>query len=176
MKNKIIVFSSLSFILLIIGACFLPLDSAVVFYKGNSDKLLGYAPLQKNQTFQIQFTHSIHLSPVVETYEAAENEEIRQIEISYEEFAIGMPSQAEGNEKFIKKNGKYYIKNMNRIFPSIHLRIGKVIANHTFRTGQKSVPFSSFAEPGSVVTINIEKLSIWEKWKEVNIIDDRFKE
>lgn len=168
MNKKIIVFLPLIF-LLIIAVCFIPIFTSVVFYKEHTNEMLAYAPLKKNQNFSIKYTHSIHMSPVVETYEMTEDKEIRQVELMYEAFAIGMPSNAEGKEKFVNKDGKYYIKNMSNTFPYIYLRVGKVAANHTFISEGDAVRMSSFTKPGSLLKIQIKKLSVWEKWKGVNI-------
>ncbi|WP_042349449.1 DUF1850 domain-containing protein [Bacillus massiliigorillae] len=157
--------------LLIIILCFIPFSPAVVVYKVHTNDMLAYATLSSNQQFQIEYIHSIHLSPVVETYERTANNEIKQIELTYEDFAIGMPSQAEGQEKFVEKDGKYFIKNMNRIFPTITLRVGRVVANHTFIIGDKSIAMSSFTEPGSVIRIEVKKLSLWQSWKGVKMFD-----
>ena len=50
---------------------------------------------------------------------------MKQFELMYEDFSIGMPAHAAEGETFERKNGKYYLKNMNRVFPSFDLRTGK---------------------------------------------------
>ena len=45
--------------------------------------------------FDIRYTHSVHKTPVQESYYVSESGEIVQYELAYENFAIGMPSNAE---------------------------------------------------------------------------------
>ncbi len=85
----------------------------------------------------MKYTHSIHLSDVVESYVVTKDHEIKQFELMYEDFAIGMPENASEGETFEHSDGKYYLKNMDKISPSFDLRIGKVRANHTLIVGRK---------------------------------------
>ncbi len=112
---------------------------------------------------------SIHR--VLETYKIGKNNTIIQTEITYEEFGVGMPENATGKEKFIQKNGKYTITNMNRVHSFLDIRVGKVIANHTFIIDKNEIPFSSFVEPGSWVRVKIRKMNIWEMLKGGHIVD-----
>lgn len=163
------------FILLLVLAgivlSFVPFRTSVSFYDAKTKELIAFMPIKKGQLFSIQYTHSIHLSLVEETYEVTNQLEIRQIELMYEDFAIGMPSDAVGSERFVQKDGKYYIKDMNRIFPEIVLRVGKVVANHQLVLGNMTVPMASFSEPGSALIIKPAKLNMWEQWKGVNVFD-----
>ena len=164
MKKKImlLLFSSL---ILLSGVCFIPFETCLVILQDKSKKILAYTQFEEGQQYQMEYIHSIHLSKVVETYESTLDQNIRQIEISFEDFAIGMPSSAEEGEQFVSENGKYKIKNMNRIFPEIVLLTGQVVADHTLIIHNKKIPLDTIIEPGSVVTFKIQKLSLWDKWK-----------
>ena len=150
---------------------FVPHRYTVSFYDAKTNELIAFMPIDRKHFFSIQYTHSIHLSLVEETYEVTDNLEIRQIELMYEDFGIGMPSGAQGDESFVYEDGKYYIKDMDRIFPEIVLRVGKVASNHRLVLGNATVPMASFSEPGSVLKIKPAKLNMWEQWKGVNIFD-----
>ena len=78
---------------------------------------------------------------MVESYIVTKVKQIRQIELMYEDFAIGMPENASAGETFEQKNGKYYMKNMDNCFPFFDLRIGKVRANHTLIFERMNIPF-----------------------------------
>lgn len=159
------------FICIGLGLSFIPSKETISFYDVRTKERIAFLPLDKSQSFSIQYTHSIHLSIVEETYELTKDDEIRQIELMYEDFAIGMPSHAEGNERFVQENGKYYIKNMNRTFPEIVLRVGEVAANHQLAFEDKAIAMTSFTSPGSVLRIKYSKLNMWEQMKGVNIFD-----
>lgn len=89
----------------------------------------------------------------------------------YEDFAIGMPSEAGEGEVFEEKDGKYYIRNMNRTFPSFDLRIGKIRANHTIIYNDKKYPLSNFITPGTWVRIHVKRINWIQSMKGVDILE-----
>lgn len=152
----------------------IPSKTALIFYEKNTDKISAYVPMQAGQTFQIIFTHSIHLTDVIEKYEVMEDHQIKQYEIVFEEFGIGMPSNAKKDEEFVYENGKYHIKNMNNLFPSMNIRNGKTVSEHrlVWVDGEGTnhmVYFNNYFEPGDWFTVKIDKLSLLQMWKEVKI-------
>lgn len=165
------------FLILIIIFCFViftPTQSALVFYERDSDNITAYLPLQEKQKFHITFVHSIHLTDVVEKYEITEENTIRQYEMIFEQFGIGMPSTVEGKERFVYEDGKYRIKNMNNVFDSMNIRNGKTVSNHRLswidRHGkQHTTPFNDYFEPGNWYTLKVENISLFTSWKEVKI-------
>ncbi|WP_442599232.1 DUF1850 domain-containing protein [Neobacillus sp. D3-1R] len=157
--------------LIISSLLFLPFKQALVFEYQNTGKILAYLPLKKQDTFQIKYTHSIHLTNVIESYSITKENEIKQYELMYEDFAIGMPANAAEGEVFEEKDGKYYIKNMKRIFPSFDLRVGKVRANHTIIYHKKEFPLSKTIEPGTWIRIHVKKVNLLEIMRGVNILE-----
>ncbi len=155
-------------LLLITLLVFIPFKQTLVFTYENEEKLLAYLPFEKDHSFQIKYTHSIHLSDVIETYTLTKKQ-IILTELSYKDFAIGMPSNAEGDEVFEEKNGTYYIKNMNRAFPFIDLRLGQVRADHRIIYKDHTYTLSNFIKPGTWVRMSSKKMSLWELLKGVNI-------
>ncbi len=132
--------------------------------------ILAYSPVKIGETFRVEYTHSIHLSQVVEWYNISKNQHIVQTKLTYEDMAIGMPSSAEAGEVFtMTTDGQYEIGKMNRIFPSISMRIGKVKANHLLHIQDRTYPFTSYFEGGSGVKLSVGKLSLWQMWKGVNV-------
>ena len=93
-------FLLLCFFVLIPVFLFIPTKEALVFQYQNSGKVLAYIPLSEGDQFQMKYTHSIHLSDVVESYVVTKDHEIKQFELMYEDFAIGMPENASDGETF----------------------------------------------------------------------------
>src|SRR3954453_3888871 len=171
-KKQIYMFFLLPFFLmLIILLLFIPIKDALVFQYQNSGKTLAYIPISEGEIFQMKYIHSIHLSDVVESYVITSDHQIKQFELIYEDFAIGMPENASDGETFEQKDGKYYLKNMNRLFPSFDLRVGKVRANHTIIFEHNEYPLSRVLGPGTWVRLKIEKMTLWQQWKGVNILE-----
>jgi hypothetical protein len=142
-----------------------------VFEYENSGKVLAYLPITKQDSFKMKFTHSIHLSSVVDSYYITKDFQIEQYELMYEDFAIGMPANSEAGEIFEKKDGKYFIKNMKRIFPSFDLRVGKVRANHTIIYREREYPLKEFIAPGTWIHIHVKKINVVDMMKGVDILE-----
>lgn len=168
-RNTIFVPLFLIFLLIIIFN--IPYKQALVFVQPDEDTLLCYVPIGIGDTFKIKYKHSIHLTDVIESYQITKENEIRQYELEYEDFAIGMPSEVSEGEHFEIKDGKYYIRNMNRTFENFVLRVGKVRANHTFINEEVSFPLSRAIEPGTRVRIQVKKLNLIQQMEGVNILE-----
>jgi hypothetical protein len=167
-RKTIVVLLCFPLLIFTIFLLFFPYKQVIAFTYEDQEKLLAYLSLEKVKTFQIKYTHSIHLSDVLESYRLSDNQ-INQTELAYEDFAVGMPSNAEGDEVFEEINGTYYIKNMNRSFPFIDLRIGQVRANHRLIYQNKTYSLSNYIKPGTWVRISQKKIAIWQQLKGVNI-------
>jgi len=166
---KTIIIILIPLILFIIALLFYyPSFKVIAFSYEDSEQLLAYLPLKEEKTFQLKYTHSIHLSDVIETYEAT-SKNIKLTTLEYEDFAVGMPSNAEGDEIFKVTNGKYQITNMKRIFPYIDLRIGQVRANHQLIYLNKTYTLSDYIKPGTWVRISLKRISLWQQLKGVNL-------
>ncbi|MDL4842338.1 DUF1850 domain-containing protein [Aquibacillus rhizosphaerae] len=166
---------SLFVLLILLTVLLVPSRTVLVFYERNTDNMEAFLPLQQGDTFQVIFTHSIHLTDVVEKYRVTDDLEIEQYEIIYEEFGIGMPSNAEEGEDFEYKDGKYHISNLNNIFPSMKIRNGKTVSENRLvwesenNENRNMVWFNDYFEPGAWFTIIIERISLWEYLKGVKI-------
>jgi hypothetical protein len=147
---------------------FIPYKQVIAFTYEDKEHLLAYVSLKNDQTFQLKYTHSIHLSDVLESYRI-DDKQFTLTELAYEDFAVGMPSNAEKGEVFEEKDGVYYIKNMNRSFPFIDLRIGQVRANHRLIYQHTTYTLSNSIKPGTWVRISLKKITLWQQWKGVNI-------
>ncbi|WP_223702692.1 DUF1850 domain-containing protein [Sutcliffiella deserti] len=151
---------------------FVPFRTALVFYVENTSQIKAFLPIDEGDHFQIIFKHSIHLKDVVEKYKVSEKGEIVQYEIIYEEFGIGMPSNAEEGSEFVYEDGKYHIKNLNNVFPSMNIRNGKTVSENRLlwgERGEKMVWFNEVFTPGAWYKVKVEKLSLWHYWKGLKI-------
>ncbi|MDG5473024.1 DUF1850 domain-containing protein [Jeotgalibacillus sp. ET6] len=160
----------LALILFLLIAIAFPAKKAITFQDLRSEEILAYLPVQDHQAFQLEYTHSIHKSTVIDTYFVLPDDQIQQTELQFEDTAIGMPSNAmyEG-EIFSEKDGYYLIENMNRIFPSITLRTSQVVISHKINTNGKSYEMHEFIKPGSLIKIEIKNLTLYQLLRGVNM-------
>ncbi|MDC3414017.1 DUF1850 domain-containing protein [Aquibacillus sp. 3ASR75-11] len=174
MKLKVVLLTLLVLLIILI-VMLVPSRTALVFYEKNTDNMEAFLPIKKGETFQVIFTHSIHLTDVVEKYRVTDDLTIEQYEIVYEKFGIGMPSNAEEGATFEYKDGKYHITDLNNIFPSMKIRNGKTVSKNRLVWGAENseegnmVWFNKYFEPGAWFTILVEKISLWEYVKGVKI-------
>lgn len=150
----------------------LPVQKAVVFYRQNTDEIAAYLPVEVGDSFQIIFTHSIHLTDVVEKYRVTDDNEIVQYEFVFEQFGIGMPNHAREGEIFTYEDGKYHIKNMNNRFSQLNIRNGKTVSRHRLvwgEQGEYQVWFNDYFIPGGYYVVKVEDLTLWQALEGVKI-------
>jgi hypothetical protein len=168
MKVKYVIGVTLFFLILFV---FLPLQTVLVMEPRNGEGNPAYFSISKNKTFSIRYTHSIHLSEVDEIYRQTSSDDIQQTSLLYEDTAIGMPSNAVGEEIFERtEDGRYLISNMDKKFPYIDIRLGQVVANHRLVYENKVYPLKNYFKEGSVVRVQYKKVSLFNKWKGVIVV------
>lgn len=148
----------------------IPIYSMLTIEKEDTGELLAYGHRKQMERFQIHYIHSIHKSPVIETYEIQDRQIVQQ-QILYDEFAVGMPSNVEGEGKFIEIDGHYMITDMNRIFPYLDIRIAQVMPDHGILIENHLIPFATISKPGSWIRIKVRKISFWQKMKGVDLLE-----
>lgn len=165
MKMSIIVISIMSILL----SAFIPYKWSFVFFEQRTTHPVAYLPLEQEKTFRIRYTHSIHLSDVIETYKVTENHAIQLSSLEYEDFAIGMPSGAGKGEKFVEKEGKYYITNMSQVFPSFNIMVGDVDRDLALRYEENEFDLKKFLKRGETYTFQVARLSLFDQLRGVKI-------
>ncbi|WZY01024.1 DUF1850 domain-containing protein [Bacillus sp. FSL W7-1360] len=156
-------------LLLLLCIFFYPVSMALVFYNEDTNERQAFLPLEYGDEFQIIFTHSVHLSDVVEKYRVTSDKQIEQFEFIFEEFGVGMPSNAQTGETFVYEEGRYHIRDMKNLFPELRVRNGKAVSQHRLVWGTHEVTFNDYMEPGAWMTLKIEDLTLWQWLKGARI-------
>lgn len=167
---RTILITSVIILVAICIASSLPFYSVLSFEKEDTGEILAYAKLSDGEIFHIHFIHSIHKTPVIETYEIHDKTIVQQ-QIIYEEFAVGMPSNVEGEGTFVMQDGHYMIVDMNRAFPYLDLRIAQIMPNHEVILRNKTIPLSEISPPGSWIHIQVRTINLWQKLKGVDLLE-----
>mgnify|MGYP005828175103 CR=1 FL=1 len=171
--KKISFIGTILIILVLLLIIFIPFQTYLVIEPRSTEGDPVLFRLPEDRTFSVRYTHSIHLSEVEEFYRQSTNH-IQQTSLLYEDTAIGMPANAEGNETFeMTDEGKYLISNMNKVFPYIDIRIGQVIANHRLVLDGKVYPLADYFDKGSVVRMHVKKQTLYDLWKGVTVVGKR---
>ncbi|MFK8793690.1 DUF1850 domain-containing protein [Planococcus plakortidis] len=173
MRNKRILKTLLIFTILILicsALFFIPYKKHFVFIESETGEIAARVPVIENR-FKIRYTHSIHLSDVIETYRLDEGGQLVMTELQYENFNIGMPSNAGEGERFVEKDGKYFIEDMKRKLPEFRLLVGDVDAELAFLFAGKELDLKKSLERGKIYTFRAQRLSIYQQLEGVNIYE-----
>ena len=170
--KRVLIFTILA-IAIFCTIIFLPLFQVFSFTetKTNNPQIY-YIDVGKDKRFQIRFTHSIHLTDVLETYEILDNK-IKIISMEYEDVAVGMPAHAEEGQKLTYEDGKYKLTYESTHLENFVLYIGDINMDLFFYYEDKQFDLKKSLQRGSSYTIEIKKVSLYNKMKGVRIAHEK---
>lgn len=169
MKKRRVLIIAL-FVFVMSAALFLiPYKLCFVFYEQRTTKPVAYIPLTNEKNFYIRYTHSIHLSDVIESYTVINNHDIQLTALEYEDFAIGMPSGAGPGEKFEVKDGKYTITNMTQVYSSFDILIGDIDKDLVLQYVDREHNLKEYLTKGDSYTFQVSRLSILDQLRGVKV-------
>ncbi len=157
-------------ILICSAIIFIPYKKHFVFVDGETGRVTARIPVTED-SFKIRYTHTIHLSDVLESYRLSDDGQLMLTELEYEDFNIGMPSNAGEGERFVEKDGKYLIQDMKRKLPEFRMLIGDVDAELAFLYAGKELDLKQSLHRGKIYTFRAERLSIYQQLEGVNIYE-----
>ncbi|NLY80063.1 MAG: DUF1850 domain-containing protein [Lysinibacillus sp.] len=148
---------------------FLPLFQVISFTetKTNNPQIY-YIDVGKDKRFQIRFTHSIHLTDVLETYEVLDNK-FKIISMEYEEVAVGMPAYAEEGQRLTYNDGKYILYYEDSYLENFILYVGDINMDLFFYYSEKQYDLKKSLQRGSSYKIEVQNFSLYDKMKGVRI-------
>ena len=155
---------------------FLPIDLVFSFTETKTDQPEKFfINILDEETFQIRYTHSIHLTDVVETYEITKSKELKLMSMEYEDVAIGMPAYAEEGERLTYENGRYILSYDDKVLSDFTIYIGNIDIDLSFIYDQQSYNLKKHLEKGKSYLFQVERISLFEKWKGAVIGDGKTK-
>ncbi|MBM7551154.1 DUF1850 domain-containing protein [Thalassobacillus pellis] len=153
--------AAIGLVLILLVWLFIPYHYVLGFQKPKEDELLMAIPIAEGDTFQLKYTHSIHLSEVIEEFKI-KNDKLYPVKLIYEDTAVGMPSNAGKREQFELRNGKYYITGLNGSHQSITLSVGEVRAAHKIVHDSRTYLLKEYVGAGTIVKIKPQHVSKWQ--------------
>ncbi len=150
-----------------------PWKQALVFEEGRTKQQVAYLPMADGDAFDIIFVHSIHLTDVTESY-VVTGQQIEQKMIRFSQYGIGMPAEVHEGERYEYKDGMHHLYVNDVYFDSMNIRNGKTVSNHRLvvkRRGEreKQLQFNDYFVPGDWYAVSIQKLSLWQLWRGVEM-------
>lgn len=100
----------------------------------------------------LRYRHSVERTIVEEDY-AADTAGVRILEMRFESFGAGLPSQAEWGGTFLTlPDGRLAMRGMSATLPEVRVRVGNV-SEQTAIAGTTTVTLADVVDPGEVVVI-----------------------
>ncbi len=137
---------------------FAPILPRLVFSFGNRALLV--LPLQKPETFCIQFTHSANLSPVTDEYEWTGDTLILR-QSRFLTFGAGIPSPADGIGKELvhTDEGEYVLTGIDAPRSFVDIMIGDIPDQRLLYRGQE-IHLSTMIAPGNVLRMQVRHVPL----------------
>lgn len=161
MKRIRLAFICIIIILSILSFYRITLLQVYVVDKGpNFNKVLLQLPVKPGEKFSVNWTHSVSLRPVIETYKIENDLNISIYEMIFDSFSANLPASPDYNTIWEFKDDHIRVYNYDVIFDAVPVVIGKVVANHTLYVKDSIVPLKDIYKPGGYVKIRAVKKSL----------------
>ena len=116
----------------------------------------------EGESFSISYIHSLHQTPVTETY-IRYNGEIVLIYVEFESFGAGLPDVLEYGQTLTHlEDGRMRVDGFHRLMPDLHILIGRS-TNHTLQLKDQNIPLDSLDYPGQSINLAFRQLNIWQR-------------
>jgi hypothetical protein len=112
-------------------------------------KLVYERVLPHGEPFSIRFIHSIHRTPIIETYHIDASGQIILDAVAYQSLGVGNPSTLEDGQTFRLDQGYMIIEQMNRRLGEFVLATGQVVADHHLLFEGDDIPLTELCPPGT---------------------------
>ena len=151
---------------------FFPFERSITFTETKTEQQEQFfLPLKNEATFQFVFTHSIHLTDVVESYRVLPTDEFQLLAMEYSNVAIGMPSYAEEGQTLHYENGIYTLQYTDAKLKEFTLHIGDVDYKLNLQHKGRVIPLKEHLIRGKSYLVKIKRLSLYDKMKGVELND-----
>ena len=114
--------------------------------------------IKQGEKFDVEYTHSVQLTPVIEIYSVDQEDNILLEESYFYSYGAGLPSTTPYDFEITKKGFRIY--NINEIMDNLIYRTGGVRAEHRINISGKTYPFLDFSKARTGVKFTVKKLSL----------------
>lgn len=155
-------------IVLLVIVCF-KTERALVFTETKTDTPTMYIlPLTSGDNFILRYTHSIHLSDVIEHYEV-DRERIRMNYMTYTDTAIGMPAAADEGQTLTLQDGVYTLTFQEAYLDDFTLYIGDIDLQLSLEYGKQQISLKDTLTRGHSYNVSVQSISLFERLKGVTL-------
>ncbi|KUO50475.1 MAG: hypothetical protein APF76_07415 [Desulfitibacter sp. BRH_c19] len=158
------------FILIILGILLFSSHYYLEVRVNGSEELVYQQKAKLDDEFDIYWTHSVTLQPVIESYKLQAPGIISMEKMIFDDNGPNLPAHPEYNQVWTIKDGKFIVTGYDRVFERVPVTIGAVIADHKLIYNGKTTSLKKAFKPGGFVHVGIaNKMFIEYLVKEVEI-------
>ena len=121
----------------------------------NSGKLYRKWRLKETGEFAIEFIHSVHQSPVKETYKI-ENNMIKPVAVRFFSFGAGMQSDLEEGQVLSREGDALLITGFNNSFEELNYIVGTV-SDHLLLIKDETISLQKLCGKNAHITVRFHK-------------------
>jgi len=157
MKKPFIFFIILSIVIILL----LPIYALEVKI-AKTEATVYQQPAKLGEQFDIIWTHSVTLQPVIETYRIDQPGKISLIQMIFDDNGPNLPARPEYDQKWLIEDGKFIVYNYDLVFEKVPVTIGSLIANHALQYNDTLTYLKEVYRPGGYVLLAITKKNIFK--------------
>lgn len=115
-------------------------------------------PICGLNNFEIEYTHSVQLTPVIEIYTVDKEDKIILTESYFYSYGAGLPSTTPYDFEITDHGFRIY--NIDQTMEDLVYRTGAERAHHRIKIGRKTYAFLDFSQPRTGVEFTVKRLSL----------------
>lgn len=142
---------------------FIKIDVFEVFIvdKGiDENKVILQVNKNEQDYFDVKWTHSVSLRPVIETYKVNDDYTISIEQMIFDSFSANLPASPDYDTIWEFHDEYIRVYNYDVTFDAVPVVIGKVVANHSFIYNEEETFLKDIYKPGGYVNIRVVNKSI----------------
>jgi hypothetical protein len=141
-------------VLVIAGAVFLKgLPKKLVIRDAGSNRVYGTWPVEEGTEFAVEFIHSVHNSPVRDTFRVR-GRRIEPVATRFSSFGAGMQADLEEGQEMSRDGDALVITGFSRSYKSLNLIVGTV-SDHLFFIHGESVSLRDLCGKNAHIEIRV---------------------
>lgn len=118
-----------------------------------NDETLWETDLSTGEKFTLEYTHSVDMTPIIETYTFNDDYSIIVLEVKNKMIGAGVEFNPSVGQMIL--NGEWVeLKNLNRRIDNYLIRVGE-IADQEFSFSDTSIRLLDIAKPGDLLKLHI---------------------
>jgi len=119
-----------------------------------SGKVYGKWLLGESGEFSIEFIHSVHQSPVLETFKI-EDGKIRPLTVRFHAFGAGMPSTLEEGETMVQDGDAVIVAGFNASYSALNYIVGTV-SDHILLINNQNISLRDLCGRNAHISIQVK--------------------